>query len=129
MVLADLPEASGIRHRRRAFVHQHRRATSERTVADVAVTGDPADIGGTPEHIVVTQIEHPLATGHGAEQIAGTRMLDALRLAGGTGGVEQEQRMFGLDPFGFAALGLRSKESRVGKEGVSTGRTRWARDT
>src|SRR3546814_16551558 len=53
-----------------------------------------------------TQIEHPRATGHGAEQIAGTRMLDALRLAGGTGGVEQEQRMFGLDPFGFAALGL-----------------------
>src|SRR3546814_19749313 len=33
-------------------------------------------------------------------------MLYALRLAGGTGGVEQEQRMFGLDPFGFAALGL-----------------------
>src|SRR3546814_1650455 len=40
MVLADLPEASGIRHRRRAFVHQHRRATSERTVADVAVRSE-----------------------------------------------------------------------------------------
>jgi hypothetical protein len=42
----------------------------------------------------------------GVQQVAAGAVLDALRLAGGTGGVEQEQGMLGIDPFRFADVGL-----------------------
>ena len=50
----------------------------------------PAHIGRTPEHIAVLQVEHPQAGELGIEQVAGAGVLDALGLAGGTRGIEQE---------------------------------------
>ena len=66
------------------------------------MAGNPADIGGTPENIVVVQVEHPQIGDDGVEQVTGAGVLDAFRLAGGAGGVEQKQRVFRVHPFGLA---------------------------
>ncbi len=106
VLLADLPEAAAIGEGRRAFVHHQRRAGSERAVADVAVAGDPADVGGAPEDVVVLDVEHPLGRQLGAQQVTRARVLDALGLAGGAGGIEQEQWMLRVDPFRIASRRL-----------------------
>ena len=106
VLLADLPEAAAIRIHRRAFVHHDGGTGRQRAVTDIGVPGYPADIGGTPEDIIVVQVENPLRGELGAEQIAGGRMLYAFGFAGGAGGVEQEQRMLGADPGRFAAIAL-----------------------
>src|SRR5581483_10269650 len=106
VVLADPPEAPGVGNHRAAFVHDDRRAARERAVADVAVTGDPADVRRAPEHVVVAQIEDPLSRHVHAEQIPGRRMLDAFGLAGRARRVEQIQRMLGVDPFRLARRAL-----------------------
>ena len=67
---------------------------------------DPADIRGTPEDIVVPQVEHPTGGDLGAEQVARARVLDALGATGGSGGVEQEQRVLRIDPLGIAGRRL-----------------------
>ena len=60
VALDDLPEAILLRPVGRAFVHHHGRAVGQRSVDDVAVAGDPADIGRAPVDVVVFQIEDPL---------------------------------------------------------------------
>src|SRR5206468_4289322 len=55
--LDDFPEAIFLRPVRRPFVHDHRGAVRERAVDDIAVTGDPADVGSAPKHVVFLQIE------------------------------------------------------------------------
>ena len=97
VLLDDLPEAAFIRAVRRAFVHQDRRAGGERAVDDVAVAGDPAEIGGAPEDVVVAMIEDPLKRFLDEQVVAGGRVLDALRFAGGAAGVEDEQRRFAVE--------------------------------
>ena len=106
VVLADFPEAAGVGVHRPAFVDHRGAAGRQRTVGDVGVAGDPADVRGAPEDVVVAQVEHPQVCDHGVQQVAGAGMLDALGFAGGAGGVQQEQRVVGADPFGFAYAGL-----------------------
>ena len=60
VLLDDLPEAAFVGIVRAPFVHQDRRAGRERAVDDVAVAGDPADVGGAPEDVVVAMVEDPL---------------------------------------------------------------------
>ena len=62
MLLDDPPEAVRLGLVRRAFVHEDRRAVRERAVDDVAVAGDPADVGGAPVDVVLLEIEDVLAT-------------------------------------------------------------------
>ena len=61
VLLDDLPEAVLLRPVGRALVDHHRRARGERTVDDVRVAGDPADVGGAPVDVFFLQIEDPLA--------------------------------------------------------------------
>ena len=102
MLLDEAPEAPCIGVHRTALVDDQRARVGQRTIGDIAVAGDPADIGSTPEHIMQLEIEHPLRGQLGTEQITGAGMLDALRLACGAGGIEQKQRMLCLNPFGLA---------------------------
>ena len=54
----------------------------ERSVADVRVPGDPADVSRAPEHIAVRLvIEHVLERRRRVQQVAGLRVQNALRLA------------------------------------------------
>src|SRR5207248_3895094 len=104
--LAVLPEARAIGMSRPAFVQHDGGAERERPVSDVSVSGDPADIRGAPEHVLIAQVEHPLRGELRSEQIAAGGVLNALRLAGGARGVEQEQRVLRIDPLRLAGRRL-----------------------
>jgi hypothetical protein len=56
-----------VRKRRRTFVDDDGRTGCQRPVGDVAVAGDPPDVGCTPEDIVAVQVENPFAGELGAE--------------------------------------------------------------
>ena len=61
LVLVDhLPEARGVRVVRHALEHQRGGAVGERAVDDVAVAGDPADIGRAPVDVAVVVVEDVL---------------------------------------------------------------------
>ena len=97
VLLDDLPEpvVSGVvRH---AFVHDLGGTVGEWAVHDVAVPGDPADIGRAPEHVVVgVQVEDVLVgVGH-VRQVAAGRVHDALGFPGRARGVEQEEKLLGV---------------------------------
>jgi hypothetical protein len=108
VLLHHLPPGVLIREVRRALVHDRGGAVGHRAVDDVRVPGDPANVGGAPEHVPLgVEVEdHRGRRGHSGEVAAGG-VHDALRLGGGSGGIQQEQRMFGLHRLGLAfRLGL-----------------------
>ena len=93
-VLVDgLPEAARVRIVGHAFEHHRRRAVGERSVDDIAVTRDPADVGGAPEHVVFAHVEDEFVRHRGVDQIAAARVQHALRLARRAGRVEDEERI------------------------------------
>ena len=96
VALDDLPPAVLGRVVGRALVHHRGRAVGERPVDDVAVAGDPADVGRAPVDVVVLEVEDELVGGRDAGQIAAGRVLDALRLGRRARGVEDEQRILGV---------------------------------
>ncbi len=102
MRLADLPESPSIGRHRAALVQDDRGACGKRSIGDVAMPRHPADVRGAPEHIVLTQIKDPFARGLDAQEISTARVLDSLRLAGGSRRVEDIKRMFRVHPFGLA---------------------------
>ena len=57
------PPAAEIGIVRRALVHHGGRAGRKRPVDDVAVAGDPADVGGTPVGIFLVEVEDPFHRG------------------------------------------------------------------
>ena len=92
LLLDDFPEAALVRGVGRPFIDQNARAGGQGAVGHVAVPRDPAAVGGAPEEVVVAQVKHPLRRGLCPEQVAGGRVLDALRLSGRAAGVEDEER-------------------------------------
>ncbi len=80
----------------RALVEHLRRAVGQRTVRDVAVAGDPADVGRAPEHVRLgMQVVHDLVAEGRLREVAARRVHDALGLAGRPRRVEDEQRGLG----------------------------------
>jgi hypothetical protein len=70
------------------------------------MSGDPADVGGAPVDVLVAQIEDQARGVLRAHGVAGRRMDHALRLAGGARGVEDEQRVLGVERLRFMPVGL-----------------------
>ncbi len=94
LVLVDhFPETRHARIVRHALEHQRDGAVGERAVDDVAVAGDPADVGGAPVDVAVVIVEHVLVRDRGVDEIAAGGVQHALRLAGRARGVEDEQRV------------------------------------
>ena len=91
LLFDDLPEAALVRGVWRPFVDQDAGAGGQRAVGHVTVPCDPATVGGAPEEVVVPQVKDPLGRGLRPEQVAGGRVLDALRLSGRAAGVEDEE--------------------------------------
>ncbi|MNM95739.1 hypothetical protein D3C81_1081960 [compost metagenome] len=105
LVFVDhLPEARGVGVVGHAFEHQGDRAIGQRPVNDIAVPGHPADIGGAPEHFAFTVIEYGLESQGGLQQVAGGGVQHAFGFAGAAGGVEDEQRVFGVHRLGRAVI-------------------------
>jgi hypothetical protein len=92
----DVPEAVGLRVVRRALIHEHGGAAGERAIDDVAVPGDPADVGGAPVNVGILEIEDVFRGHRHAEQITRGRVEHALGFAGGTAGIEDEERRLGF---------------------------------
>ncbi len=93
VLVAHFPEARGGRIVRHALEHQADGAVRERPVDDVAVAGDPADVGGAPVDVAVVIVEHVLVRDRGVDHVAAGGVQHALRLAGRAGRVEDEQRI------------------------------------
>ena len=98
-LLDDFPETSGIGKCRNAFEHQRRRAVAKRAVNDVAVAGDPADVGGAEINIVVVDIENVFVRERAPEQITGGAVDDAFGFAGRAGSIKDEQKILGVHFF------------------------------
>ena len=78
----------------RALVHHRRGPVGQRPVDDVAVPGDPADVGGAPvDALARLVVEHDVVGVRGLGEVAAGGVQDALRLPGGARGVEDEQRV------------------------------------
>ena len=92
-----VPVAACIWIGRDRFEHDRGRAVGQRTVDDIAVAGDPADIGDTGKDVILPVVEDIAVGHHGVEQIAGAGVGDSFRLAGRSGGVEQEQGVLRVD--------------------------------
>ncbi|MNZ61758.1 hypothetical protein D3C78_798590 [compost metagenome] len=102
MLVDHLPEARGRRVARHALEDQRGRAVGQRTVDDVAVAGDPADVGGAPEDFAVAVVQHVLEGHRCLQQVATGGVQHAFGFAGAAGGVEDEQRVFGVHRLGRA---------------------------
>ena len=107
VLVDDVPEPRHVGIVGDAFEHHRGRAVGQRTIDDVTVAGDPAHVGRAPVDVVLAQVEHSFVRIRGEQQVAAGGVQHALGLAGGTGGVEDEQRIFRVHRFGRAFGRLR----------------------
>ena len=107
-VLVDhLPVAGAVGIGGHPLEHHGGRAIGERPVHDVAVAGDPADVGRAPEDVAAVDVEHVLVGHRHREQVAGGGVHDAFGLAGRARRVQDEQRIFRVHGLGLAPRCLR----------------------
>ena len=104
-LLDNLPETSSVGECRHAFEHQRRAAVAERTVNHIAVAGDPANVGGAEIDVAFVDVENVFVRERAPQQIAGGAVDDALGFTSRTGGVEDEEIIFGLHLFRRAFSG------------------------
>ena len=102
VLLDQVPEPVAARRVGRALVHHRRAAVRERAVHDVAVAGDPADVGGAPVDVGLgVHVEDVLVRERDLRQVAAGRVHDALGLAGGARRVEQEEQVLAVHRLGL----------------------------
>ncbi|MBT9137389.1 MAG: hypothetical protein DDT34_02481 [Firmicutes bacterium] len=82
MLIDDVPKTPGVGIRRNTLEHDGRSSKGKRTVNHVAVSGDPPDVGGTEEDILVVIVESVLERNRGEEQVPARRMQHTFRLPG-----------------------------------------------
>ena len=82
VVLDDAPEAVRVGPVRGTFIHQAGHAIGQRTVDQVAMAGDPADVGAAPIDVVLAEIENVFRRGIGLGEVTGCGVEDALGFSG-----------------------------------------------
>src|SRR5437016_13748434 len=93
----DLPEAIGLWPVRRAFIHNGRRPIGQRTINNVTVTGDPADIRGAPKNIFIANVEDVLGGRVNADQITACGVQDSFRFPSRAARIEKVERMLAIE--------------------------------
>src|SRR5262245_43879019 len=88
----DFPEPIWLRPIRRAFVHDCCRAVGERTIDDIAVACDPADISRAPIDILISNVEDVLCGRVNADQVPAGSVEDAFWLASGAARIKKVKR-------------------------------------
>ena len=96
VALDDVPPAVLVGEVGRPLVHDAGRPVAERAVHDVAVPGDPADVGGAPVDRVGLDVEDVVVRRRDADEVAAGRVRDPLRLRRGAGRVEEVQEILGV---------------------------------
>ena len=99
--LDNVPEPSEVGVIRSAFIHDLGHSVGERTVGDVGMPGDPADVGSAPIDVVILHIENVFAGGVSAGEVSAGSVENTLGLSGGSGGVENEKRVLAVEAFSF----------------------------
>ena len=103
VLLDDRPPPVAAGRVGRALVHHRRDAVGERSVDDVAVAGDPADVGGAPVDVGLgVEVEDVLVGERDLGEVAAGRVHDALGLAGGARRVEQVEQVLAVHRLGRA---------------------------
>lgn len=107
LVLVDhVPVAGEVGVGRGTLENNGGASQEQRSIDDVGVTSDPADITTAEEAVIVVDVKDILS-GHGSTQeVTGGGVHDTLGLSGGTGGVKQEQRVFRVDGLGRQVVGV-----------------------
>ena len=88
MAVDDVPETIGFGKVWRALIHQAGSAVLQRAVDDVAVPGDPADVGGTPVSVFFLEIEDPFRGDVGSDGVSASGVNYALGFSRGSRGVK-----------------------------------------
>ena len=105
IALAQLPEPVLLRPVGRPFVHEACRTAGQWAVHQVRVARDPADVGRAPEDVVLLEVEDHLGGRCRTDQVATGGVHDALGLARGPGGVEDEEGILRVHRLGLAPHG------------------------
>src|SRR6187399_227624 len=93
----DFPKAIGLRPVRGALVHDNSCAIRERTIDNVAVTGDPADVGGAPKDILIANVKDVFGGAINIHEVAGSSVQNSFRFAGGAARIEKIKRMLAIE--------------------------------
>ena len=104
-LLAHLPESGGRRGCGHALKHDRGRPTEQRAVHDVAVAGDPADVGRAPIDVAGLILEHVGEAVAGIHHVAPASVDHPLGLARAARGVEDEEQVLGVHGLGRAISG------------------------
>ncbi len=96
VLLDDVPPAIPGRKVGSAFVDHAGGAVRQRTIDDIGMPGDPADIGRGPVDVVILDVEDDSVRGRNASEIAAGGVQDAFRLGSGSGGVQEVEHVFAL---------------------------------
>jgi hypothetical protein len=100
VLCADLPVSAEIGVCGSALEDHSGDTENQRSVDDVSVAGDPAHVTTAEEDIRVVDVEDILAGHGGAQKVAGGCVHDALGLASGARGVQQEERVLRVNGLG-----------------------------
>src|SRR5690606_28469344 len=100
VLVHDLPEARVVGPGGHTFEHQRGSGVAQRSVEDVAVAGHPANVCRAPVDVPVVVVEDVLVCHRCLQEVTRRGVQDALGLAGGTGGVEHEQRILTVHRLG-----------------------------
>ena len=98
---ANFPKARRVRIRRNSFVHHHGRPLKERTVGQVTVARNPADIGRTPEHIPGLGSKNLRKRIGRVHHVPSGAVQHAFGFAGGTRRIKNKQGILGIHPTRF----------------------------
>src|SRR4030095_6705308 len=93
----NFPEPIGLRPIGRAFVYDGCRTVGERTIDNVAVAGDPADIRRAPKDIFISNVEDVLGGRINSDQITACSVEDAFWFASGATRVEKIKRVLAVE--------------------------------
>ncbi|KAI3481860.1 hypothetical protein L1887_55509 [Cichorium endivia] len=108
VLVHNLPVARRRRVHGCRLENERRHAVHQRTVDDVRVAGDPADVGHAGEAVALVRVhvKDVSQRERGAEQVACGGVHHTLGLAGGARGVEDEERVLGAHRLGRAVGAL-----------------------
>jgi len=102
----DVPVAGEVRIGGSTFKNDGGTTKKQWGVNHVGVTSDPADITTAEVTVVIVDIEDIFASHGGTQQVSGGCVHNTLGLSGRARGVQEEQRVFGVDRLGSKVVGI-----------------------